>query len=1286
MTYGELMSEPSSRALEVFSEHLRRLEIGQESDLAELCSEHAGLAEELRQLYAEWARMSEVLDRLGPKEGTLSLQLRERYGDSVDPEISLSGLEEEGEQKESSSTLMSKLSSQGGSERYKARDEIARGGMGAILRVWDEDLRRPLAMKVALRGDGETKGAASDEHSQRRLSRFLEEAQITSQLDHPGIVPVHDLGIDPEGRVYFTMQLVDGRDMRDIIALAERGEEGWDLKRVVGVLIRVCEALAYAHDKDVVHRDVKPGNVMVGKFGEVFLMDWGLAKVMGREEEVSGADSSMIHTLRSDGSSAEHTLAGDVVGTPAFMAPEQALGRSDEVGPGSDIYAVGAMLYFALSGQLPYQPLGESVSALTILEAVKSGPPWSVKKINPEAPPELIAICEKAMARERSERFGDAMALGEELRNWLEGHAVATYETGVIYSVRKWVGRNKGMASTLMGMVLLVVGGLGLLFQQQQQSILDLEEEQLLTKAAQAAAEANAEQAEEEAERAKEAERRASEQSNRLLTEQIKVNSLEEERLQTLEEARRARYRAQVTAAWYSLRLSEAGRTRQRLEGADRDLRGWEWRHLELGAEDSVMTPLPHPNGSVDLAFNGEDIVSMGADAVARLYDTVDWSFEDHAVRYGLPNIGAQGITAQVGTGKNLCALSSGGILATASQSPVVLLWDMESLDVIRPLTGGAQRRGSSAQITDLAFSADGLLLGTVDSAGLARVRSVPDGEVLWEQDVDDPLTCLAFHPSRAQVALGTKGGRVELWDFLSRERLGGFVDEGRSVINALLYSHDGEILASAQEDGEVQLWETSVLLSQERAEGDGFIIQGLNIFLEWAKLKPKYRLVGHRLGVTCLVFSWDDRSIYAGGRDGTVRAWSAVHGASAGVMHGHEAAVLGLCSLPGERLLSGAEDGTLRVFDPYWEETRQPLGDSAGSRVLFVGERAAEEGASALALSAGGVLMRERTSSGNTRAPLRPRAGSWAAAARLGDLYLALSDGGSQVYVIDPETGGLVEALAGHDARVVDLAADEMGYRLISGSSDSRAIIWEGLESGEEVDSWSIPHARAVVAVGINADGTRVVTADKDKDLRVWDADLREEVDRWPAAHTWQVQALGISLDGEQVASSSKDVVLIHRVGEEGLVSQLGPHQADVSAVCFHADGERLFSGDVLGNIYLWDVESGDALLELAGHDEAVTALAMSVDAHTLWSGDDGGLVYAWRSTKDSQRHKHFEDGARRELREASLLRFFDGDEALAHERLIAGFRGLSDSDPVVASFLARVAASGAALERDDE
>ena len=150
------MSRPSVEALELFSGHLRLLEEGEDSDLELLCRENAPLANELRQLHEEWSRMSEVMDRLGHKQGTLAVQLREHYGDSVDPEITLSNPEEGKVADESSAELMSKLSAQGGSERYKARNEIARGGMGAILKVWDEGLRRPLAMKVALRDHGET--------------------------------------------------------------------------------------------------------------------------------------------------------------------------------------------------------------------------------------------------------------------------------------------------------------------------------------------------------------------------------------------------------------------------------------------------------------------------------------------------------------------------------------------------------------------------------------------------------------------------------------------------------------------------------------------------------------------------------------------------------------------------------------------------------------------------------------------------------------------------------------------------------------------------------------------------------------------------------------------------------------------------------------------------------------------------------------------------------------------------------------------------------------------------
>src|SRR5262245_47103511 len=165
--------------------------------------------------------------------------------------------------------------------RYEIESEVARGGMGAILRVRDVDLRRVLAMKVVLnRGDVADASPEATRARTRLLGRFLDEAQVTGQLDHPGIVPVHELGLDREGRVYFTMRLVAGRDLEKIFELVRAGQEGWSTTRAVGALLKVCEAVAYAHSKGVVHRDLKPANVMVGRFGEVYVMDWGLARVL----------------------------------------------------------------------------------------------------------------------------------------------------------------------------------------------------------------------------------------------------------------------------------------------------------------------------------------------------------------------------------------------------------------------------------------------------------------------------------------------------------------------------------------------------------------------------------------------------------------------------------------------------------------------------------------------------------------------------------------------------------------------------------------------------------------------------------------------------------------------------------------------------------------------------------------------------------------------------------------------------------------------------------------------
>src|SRR5262245_13113982 len=271
----------------LFQRWLERREGEERITFEALLAERPELADELRRLRAA----QELLEGagLGPagaagREPSLAQRIRDKYGSGVDPGVSLDAVEKERGELLSTALLKRLAEHTLGRSRYRLQGEIARGGMGAILRIWDEDLRRALAMKVIL-GKGESAGSGGTPPvDARELGRFLEEAQVTGQLDHPGIVPVHELGLDSDGRVYFTMKLVKGRDLKAILDLVFGEQEGWNETRALGVFLKVCEAMAYAHAKGVVHRDLKPANVMVGSFGEVFVMDWGLARVQGPKE------------------------------------------------------------------------------------------------------------------------------------------------------------------------------------------------------------------------------------------------------------------------------------------------------------------------------------------------------------------------------------------------------------------------------------------------------------------------------------------------------------------------------------------------------------------------------------------------------------------------------------------------------------------------------------------------------------------------------------------------------------------------------------------------------------------------------------------------------------------------------------------------------------------------------------------------------------------------------------------------------------------------------------------
>jgi protein kinase-like protein/sulfatase-modifying factor enzyme 1 len=343
------------------------------------------------------------------------------------------------------------------------RGEVARGGMGAIIRVWDEELRRPLAMKVILGGNGEST-AASDTLPIEIVERFLGEAQIGAQLEHPGVVPVHEVGMNDEGQAYFTMRFVEGRDLKAIIDLVHAGEENWTRTRALEVIIKCCDTLAYAHSRNVIHRDLKPANIMVGKFGEVYVMDWGLAKALGDREHRTRGLSGEGHDVSSDDSVGLETpmltVDGAVLGTPAYMPPEQARGNLEELGSRSDVYSIGAMLYHLLAGHAPYLKPHAEFSAATLLAAVRNAPPEAILTINSAIPPDLAAICEKAMARDPQERYAGPHELGEDLRAYLDNRVVRAHRTGAMARLGKWVRRNRALASSIAMTIVAIFGAL----------------------------------------------------------------------------------------------------------------------------------------------------------------------------------------------------------------------------------------------------------------------------------------------------------------------------------------------------------------------------------------------------------------------------------------------------------------------------------------------------------------------------------------------------------------------------------------------------------------------------------------------------------------------------------------------------------------------------------------------------------------------------------------------------------------------------------------------------------
>ncbi len=327
------------------------------------------------------------------------------------------------------------------SGRFTPLRKHAQGGLGTVSVAFDETLRRQVALK-AIRPDRRGNAAV------RR--RFLAEAEITGQLEHPGVVPVYALEEDAAGQPYYAMRFVQGQTLAEAIRAYHAGPAPLAFRGLLKRFVDVCQTIAYAHSRGVIHRDLKPANVLLGDYGETLVADWGLAKRVGGGPKApsrpgEGPTAAGIDT--GVGSGEALTEAGQVLGTPAYMAPEQAEGGSDAVGPAADVYALGAILYEVLTGQPPYRAAGMGDT----MAQVRGGVPRA-----------LEAVCLKAMARSPGNRYAGPAEVAREVERWLADEPVTAYREPLPVRLARW-GRHHRTLATAAAVVLLTLGGAAIL-------------------------------------------------------------------------------------------------------------------------------------------------------------------------------------------------------------------------------------------------------------------------------------------------------------------------------------------------------------------------------------------------------------------------------------------------------------------------------------------------------------------------------------------------------------------------------------------------------------------------------------------------------------------------------------------------------------------------------------------------------------------------------------------------------------------------------------------------------
>jgi WD40 repeat protein/tRNA A-37 threonylcarbamoyl transferase component Bud32 len=1050
--------------------------------------------------------------------------------------------------------------------RFELIERLGVGGFGSVWKARDKELDRTVALKIP------RNGAMTAEEQEK----FFREARAAAQLQHPNIVSVHEVGRDGEN-VYIVSDFVRGVTLGDWLT----GQQLTN-REAAELCAKIADALHHAHEQGVVHRDLKPANIMMDYDGEPHLMDFGLARREAGEVTM--------------------TTDGQVLGTPAYMSPEQAEGEAHRADRRSDVYSLGVILFQLLTGELPFR----GNARMLIKQVVHDDPP-SPRKLNANISKDLETITLKCLEKDPTRRFSTAQDLSHELNRFLSGEPIHSRPISRAARAWRWCQRRPVTAGLSAAVAVLVsfVAVTGPVVAMRQSRLAEAAKQgELAAVALQRSAEQSEERARENevaAQRLAEAETRARQEA------ELAQRNLAEAR----EMAQRIAYARTISLAareWTSANIMQC---EDLLDGTRSDLRGWEWDYLKHLCHTEKITlrglkSMPnrfafHKDGKHLAGFVFEEgrvlVWDLESGQIVAQHPFTGWGISrDGTTAVGHPSGTMQQrlrdldllLAGKIQVGKNTGRLSvfdvltgksisyiaghAGGInfphlsgdgskvATTGREDGFIRVWDIKT---------GKELRAFQGPVGDpyfvIALSPDGRRVGWKSPDGWLIAHDVASGDELMKAREPGNWSYPAFNGDGTLLASGT-GDEIAIWDVSSGQRKA-IMHGHHGFVQKFEFSPTEPVLASWGSDNTARLWDVNT--GRELLCLRGHRRSDRNTFPE-------------------IAFNADGTLLATGGSDATIKIWDAHAGdalpssLSGGQttpdyrqdldwLFGHQAAVMDLDFTPdGTSLVSCSRDGTVKLWNIA---KKQVVRDFSGQG----------SNAWAVRVSPDGKLVAAGS-------------GAWDGKER------------GKVVVWRRDTGKILHTFGGPTAAITQLRFTSDGKRLVAGSGHQtrrigELIIWDVEQ--EQILKKIRAGGFAINGLAISSDNLFIATCGADGQIHVWQSDSAEQI-RVMGQPDEPYYSVAFSDDGKLLAAGGDSSVAIFDVESGSVVWRKFDHSGAVKDVSF-AGPNRLISCGLDGSARMWDVASGESLLTLRDFTGDIYRARMSPDGVTLiCSGDD--------------------------------------------------------------------------------